>query len=159
MIHLFLQHLYDLRLNRHVQGTRGFVGNQQRRSRGHGRRNHGPLLHPSAELMNVGRIGVFRVQKTDTAHEVSGDLLCRLGRTFLVHPNDLGNLVTDRKAGVDAGCRLLKDHPDFLPTDLPETFVSQGDEVPAFPKDLPADFTTPWKQTHHTEGDHALAAA
>ena len=50
-----LQHLEDLRLDRHVERGRRLVGDQELRLVGDRHRDHRPLAHPARELVRVLR--------------------------------------------------------------------------------------------------------
>jgi len=58
---------------------------------------------------------------------------------FLMAPDGLGNLVAHRIDRIETGLRLLKNHSNFLPANLPHLVFTQRRQVPPIKNNFTTD--------------------
>lgn len=88
------------RLNGHVQGRRGLVGNQDGGATGDGHGDHGPLQHAAGELEGVLFRAVGGLGDTGHLKQLNGPGEGTLVAPAPVHLERLGNLIADGHGGV-----------------------------------------------------------
>ncbi len=106
-----------LRLDGDVQRSGGLVGDQQRRVQCHRHGDHRPLPHAAGELVRVVADPLVRVRNADQPEQLDRALARVVLAHVLVQPDHLDDLPADPVVGVQAGQRVLEDHPDLGPAD------------------------------------------
>ena len=106
--------IQDLRLNRHVQGGRRFVRDQQGRIARERHRNHHALTHAARHLMRVIGDAPPRFGDADQLEHRDRDLHRLFAVLVLVQRDRLGDLITDGVDRVEAGHRFLENHRDVI---------------------------------------------
>jgi hypothetical protein len=106
------EQLQDLRLDRHVQGRRGLVGDQQPRSRHQGCGDGDPLACSAGKLVRIlpqSRLGVGHVHPLEHAES-----LLASPNAIGTHPDGggLDQLIPHRQMGRQAARRVLEHEPD-----------------------------------------------
>ena len=104
------QQLQDLRLDRDIECSGRFVGNQQRGIIGKRHRDHHTLSLAARELVRECLQTVFRIGKTGFAQHIHNTLSQTVRRDAPVQRNGLGNLSADAMQRVQAVHRLLEHH-------------------------------------------------
>ena len=126
----------DLGLDRHVEGRRRLVGDDDVGLRREGERDHHPLAHAARELVRVLLHPQLRLGDPDLPEQVHG----APPRGRLAGPevqvNGLDELLLDGLEGIQARQRVLEDHPDPLAADLALLGVVQAVDAPSRVADL-----------------------
>ena len=106
------QQLDDLRLNRHVEGARRLVADQQLRLDGEGAGDCGALALSAADLVGIALCKVRR--KSAALQQLPGALarIC-FGQAVVAHA--LADAVSERAAGIKGLRRRLKDDLHLFP--------------------------------------------
>ena len=154
------QQIEDLRLDGDVKRGGGFIGDQQLRVAGDGHGNHDPLVHATRQLVWVGLQAGLRVRNTHLLKQLDGAALCRLAVHAEVDPEGLGQLKTDRKTGIEAGGRFLKNHGHIFAGQAVAFFRGQAQQVVAIKAHLAGrDSPGVGHQAHQGHHGHALSRA
>src|SRR5215213_1121311 len=125
------EQLEDLRLNGHIEGGRGLVGDQQFGVTGERHGDHHALAHASRELVRVILRAALAVRDLDPRHHLD-----RFGpgpppgQLFVLHYR-FGDLVSDGVYGIERSHRVLEDHRDLAPPKPPHLPFAQLQEVTA----------------------------
>ena len=126
-----LDPLEDLRLDRHVQGGRGLVGDQDAGIARQRHRDHHALAHPARELVRVGVDSLPRPRDPDLVEQLDRPV-ARLGLgDLLVRADLLDDLVADLVDGIERGHRILEDHRDLGAAHLPQLLLARGQQIGA----------------------------
>ena len=155
-----LEHLDDLRLDRHVERRRRLVRDQDARVVGDRHRDHGPLSHPAGELVRVlvdAPLGEGHPDELQQLDRPRARVV--LAHAGVVHLDGLPDLVADRQDRVQRGHRVLEDHRHVAAPDLPELALRHLDQVAALEHRLTLDHA-PGRlrnQSEHRHHRHALA--
>ncbi len=150
----------NLGLNGHVQGGGGLVGYEQAGIGGQGQGDHHPLLHPPTQLMRIGPDDLRRIWQAHSLQHLQGPLASDPPRHRLVLANHQLDLLPHGEDRIEGGSRILEDHGDARPTDVPHLLLAQRQNIPTIEGD-PAiyDLTRGWDQAEEREAGHRLAAA
>ena len=124
----FAEQVQELRLDDHVEGGGGLVGDDQVGPQRQGQGDHDPLAHAAGELVGVV------VDPLDAEPEPLDELLGsipggRLGNVRLVGHDRLGEVVDDLGERVQRGHRILEDHAEPGAPDLPHPGLGDRHQV------------------------------
>src|SRR5258708_6342399 len=156
-----VQQLEDLRLDGHVEGGGGLVGDQEVRVARQRHGDHDALAHAAGELVRIllhAPLGVRDVHELEhldrLVHRVAPP-------EALMQADGLRDLLAHREHGIQRGHRLLEDHRDLFATDLPHLRGGQAEEVLAVVDDLALHDASGRlrNEPHHAEGGDRLARA
>ena len=154
------QQIEDLRLDRDVKRRGGFIGDQQLGVARDGHGNHDPLVHATRQLVRVGPQASLRVRHTHLLKQLDGAALGRLAVHTEVDPEGLGQLKTNRKTGVKAGGRFLKNHGHVFAGQAVALFRGQAHQVVTIKAHLAGgDAPGVGHQAHQRHHGHALTRA
>ena len=126
-----LHELEDLCLDRHVEGGRRLVGDQQRRVAREGHRDHDALSHSPRELVRVLVDASGRIRNAHLLEQVDGAGARDGARHALVRLDLLRDLPADRVDGRQGGHRILEDHRDLAAPDRSDLVLRQRHEIAA----------------------------
>jgi hypothetical protein len=151
----------DLGLDGDVEGGGRLVGDQQARIAAQRHGDHHALPHAAGELVRVAARARRRLGDADERQRL--DRL-RPGRTTGCAPmrdDGFGDLVADRKDGIEAGHRLLEDHRDLVAADGVHLLAGQCEQVAAPIENSPAGDPSgrARHQSHDGEAGDGLARA
>ena len=125
------QQLQDLRLDRHVEGGGGLVGDQQIWLAGERHGDHHPLALPARELVREGLEALGGLsQRHHLQQLLRADERAALGEAP-VQRQHLGNLAADGVERIEGGHRLLEDHRDPVAANLAQPACRGADHVGA----------------------------
>ena len=102
--------LHDLRLNRHVQRGRRFIGNQQVRTARQRNGNHHALPHTAGQLVRVLVEALFRRGNPHQTQHLQRLLTRRLFGQMLMNAQRLADLVADGQHRIQGTQCVLKNH-------------------------------------------------
>ena len=108
----------NLRLNRHIERRRRFVGDQQLGGAGQRHCDHHALRLAAGYLMGIGVDAFLWFGNSDHAQQFDGALPARLPAQTLVDVQHFGNLVADFEHGVQARRGLLENHRHTIAANL-----------------------------------------
>ncbi len=151
------EQLQDLRLDRRVQRRGRFVRNHQVRLQGQRHGDQRALAHATGKLVGVmmhAPLGRGHASQRQQPHRLGHRLA--LGHTAVDHQH-LGNLVANRRAGIEAGQRILVDQRHALPADAPALVAGQGAEVDAGQSYLTCYERGRRQQRHHRHRQRRFA--
>ncbi len=156
-----LQEVQNLRLDGHVEGGRGFVGNQQVRLVGERHGDHHPLLLAAGERVRQVVQPALRFAQPDQMQELHHPFASARRAHLLVYQQHLGDLLFDRVQRVERRQRLLEDDGDAIATKLAHPFggrrqhllVAEADR----PRRMPGERIR--QQPHDAERGDRLAGA
>ena len=161
--------LQHLRLDGHVDGGRGLVGDQQAGMVDERHGDHHPLPHAAREVEDVGVQAGLGARDADVAQHLDGDLVrLVLGHLRVVDQDRLAELVADGMQQAQRRHRLLVDVGDLVAADLPQPLrlgqvIGQDlrlGAIVAVQDDLPAlDLARPRLNLQDRLRQDALAAA
>ena len=146
-----VEQLENLRLNRDVQRRRRLIGNQHLRVADERHRNHHALPHPPRQLMRVVVDALVGVGDADQAQHL--DRACARGALgqMLMDDRRLGDLVADRKDGIQRRHRLLEDHRDLIAADRAELGRRQREQITSLELDQAAGQDMPGRLRNEPE--------
>ena len=121
--------LKNLALDRHVQGRRRLVGDQQPGLAGQGSGDHRALAHATGQLMRVQASHALRLRHPDQSEHLDGPRRRRLTVRAPVHDDGLGDLPADRHGGVEGARRVLEDHADVVAPDRLHVALRQARQL------------------------------
>ena len=153
------QQVEHLGLDGDVERRRRLVGDQQLRTPGQRHRDHDALLHASGELERVVRQPPRRI---GNAHrlEQAGGFVARGIATQAMALERLGDLCADRHHRIEAGRRLLEDHPDPPTAHPAHRRLGQGEQVvPVQRHAATGDAAGVRQQARERKRGHRFAAA
>ena len=144
----------DLRLDGHVEGGRRLVGDQELRIAGEREGDHDALAHAAGHLVRIVVEAPFRSRDLDEVQHPPR-LPARLGAGGrLVEADHLDDLVAHREERVQARHRLLEDHRDLAPADVPHGAVRQVRDVEHAPVACPVEDAAPGDPARRGEEPH-----
>ncbi len=108
----------NLRLHRDVKRSCRLVGNEQFWIAGQGDGNHHTLTHATAELVRVRIDALGSSRNANLFQQGKRALVGFVFIQFEMNAQRFANLVADGHGGIEAGQRVLKDHPNFAATHL-----------------------------------------
>ncbi|MGY4462856.1 hypothetical protein ACVWYI_006816 [Bradyrhizobium sp. LB13.1] len=120
-----LQQLQDLRLNGDVERSGRLVGDQEFRLAGQRHRDHHALPHTAGEAMRMFVEARFCRGNANTIEQADGLGLRRRARQAAVLDQRFRNLEADGEHRIEARHRLLKDHGDFVATNILHAALGQ----------------------------------
>ena len=147
-------------LDRHVQGRRRLIHDQQRRIVEQRHRDHDALLLAARNLVRIALHDVGRIRHIDALEHL--DALGFRGRLAQAPMDDqhLGQLVAQKHRGVQRLHRILVDHRDAVAPNLAQILFRAAHQVLALEHDVALDdLAVAAQEIHDPEGDRALAAA
>ncbi len=152
------QQIQDLRLDGHVEGRGGLVGDDEIGVVGDRDGDDGPLAHAARHLVRVVVDACLGAGDAHLAQQVDGTVL-RLGlRHLLVGADGLHDLVAHAVHRVERGHGLLEDHRHVVAAQFAVLLLGQGCEVLAFELQGAAGHVSRLGQkTHDGEAGHGLA--
>ena len=158
--HEVAQEVEYLRLDRHVEGGRRLVGDEDLGLARKRHRDHRALPHAARELVWV----VLRARpgmRNADAVEQFYDTVRRLALGEIqVCVDRLTQLASDREHRVEARHRILEDHRDLLASEPLPFGLGLGVEIaPGVASGAGRDATGAGEDSHQCEGGHALATA
>ncbi|EMF27026.1 cation transport ATPase [Streptomyces gancidicus BKS 13-15] len=160
LVHELLEQLQDLRLDGHVEGRGGLVGDEQARGAGDRHGDERALAHAAGELVRVLLEPPGRVGDADPVQQVGGLLAGGLPLHPAVTLQDLGDLHADRDDRVQRGQRVLEDHRHLAAAQVAARGRVHREQVRAVELGTAADGETlRGQQAHQGQGGHGLAAA
>ena len=112
------QQIEDLRLDRHIQGCGGFVGDQHFGFQRQRHREHHPLAHATGELVRVIPNAPLRIGDTHHAEQFRGAVDRRGLGHLPVCPDRFGDLIAHPVHRVQRRHRILEHHRDPCAADL-----------------------------------------
>ena len=133
------QERQDLGLDRDVERSRRFVGDQHLGLAGDGESNHRPLAQSSAERVRVLLRPPLGVRDTGELQALDRALPGGTPGAALVPTDDFGDLVPHRVRRVEAHRRLLEDDRDLVTADLHELPLAESRDAPAHERHLSFD--------------------
>ena len=150
----------DLRLDRHVEGRRRLVGDQQRRVARERHRDHHALPHAARELVRVVVDPSRRVRDPDLGHQLDRARVRLAPRQRLVRTQLLLDLPADGVHRRQRGQRVLEDHRDLAAAHVAHLLLAELHQVAAAVEHLPLDDRVRIAdQPHHGEHRDGLAGA
>ena len=160
---LFLQLLdqvKDLALDRHVEGRRRLVGDQELRLGGERHGDHHALTHAAGELMGIfveTGAGVGDAHLLEQPHRLGAR---RRARQAEMADERFGDLPADREDRIEAGHRLLEDHRHVATANGAHLRLRERREIAPHQADPPLDPAHPRRQeAHHRQRRDALAGS
>ena len=154
----FFDLVHDFLLNDHVQGSGGFVHDEERGFERQRYRDHCPLAHSAGELVRVGLEAVGA--DVDKFQQLRGAFAGGLLGHLFVRGEDIDDLISDGHDGVQGVHRALEDHGDVAPAGTSQFFLAQVQEIPSGELDGAAcDFCRGLQEPHDRVCDGRLAAA
>lgn len=152
------QEVEDALLDRHIEGARRLVGDEQVGTRQHGEADQYALEHAARELVRVGVVRATRVGQADAREDVE-DRLALLPRVAETGERSrLVRLRADRADGVERVRGVLRHETDPTPAQRPERPLGQAQHLRAVELDAslrPPD--TARQQPQHRPRDRRLA--
>src|SRR3990170_258941 len=133
------QQLQDLGLDRHVEGGRGFVGQEELGVAGERHRDHDALAHAARELVGVIVDAGAGLRDANHLQQLDGALGGGGAVHLEVQLQRLRELAADGEDGVQGGHRLLEDHGDLVAAYVPDLVLVHLEEVLAIEVDGAAD--------------------
>jgi hypothetical protein len=157
----FAQQRQHLRLHRHVERGRGFVGNQQAGIAGEGHRDQHALPQSAAELERMAAQHPPRVLHLHLGQQFFGARPSIDLRNVLVPTDHLRDLPADGHGGVQRRHRLLKHHRGKPPAPICEVGLRRRQHVVAEQQDAAAAdaHRRARDQAQHRHRRHRLAEA
>ena len=154
------QEVEDLRLDRDVERRRRLVCDEELRLAGERHGDHRALAHAARELMRVVLQPGLGAGDADLVEKL-GDAAVGLALVQVeVGLERLPDLPPDRQDGIEAGHRVLEDHRDLAPADLPELAVGELQEVTSLERRASSGHGAgAWEDAEQRQRRHALAAA
>jgi hypothetical protein len=149
----------DLRLNRHVQGSRGFVCDDQLRTAGKRHGNHHPLTHPAGELVRKlihPATGIGHVNLSQEFQRSGTRIAPR--HAPMLHQR-LCDLVPDPEMRCQRREGILKHHAHVRATPGVEVTGRHPDQLLALQARAAADSCVRRQQPHHCQQRLALPSA
>ena len=134
----FLDQVEDLRLDRHIQRRRRFVGDDQVRVASQRQRDHHPLPHAAGKLVRIGQKPRFRLGDADLFEQLERaglGLGAAQGGGLL---DGFDQLCPHRHQRVQRGLRILEDHPDPVAPDTPHLALAAPAQLFALEQDRSA---------------------
>ena len=110
-----LEDFEDLRLDRHVERGRRFVGDQELGLVGNRHRDHRSLAHASGKLVGVLVHSFARVRYPHDVEEFhAARSQYRFVDVVVMHSDGFGDLAADGVHGIERGECVLEDHRDLF---------------------------------------------
>jgi hypothetical protein len=120
--------------------------------------DHGPLAHPTGELVGILVDTSGRVGDADDIQQIGGQLpLGRLAHGRLVGRDGFGDLVADGEDRVEGGQGVLEHHGQPTAPQFAPVILVHVEQVLAAEDDLPGDLGRLGQEPHDRQGADALA--
>ena len=150
----------DLARDRHVEPRRRLVDEEDLRIVGEGHRDDDPLAHPPAHLVRIAGKAKLGVRDPDHAEKLDRTRHRRLLAHVGVGPDDLRDLVADRRQRIQVLARLRGGEGDLPSPDALELPFAVREKVRALVLDpAPVDRERRIEQAEHRPHEHRLARA
>ena len=163
-VHLPVQvpdQIQNLRLNRHIQCRRGFIGDQDLRLTGQRHGNHHTLTHTSGHLMRILMSSHFRIGDSHCPHHIHSFL----HGLFFVHTPMKSQRLRDLLSALDnriqRSHRFLKNHGHLVSPQFLHLFFGKFNQILPFIQDLASRNPSGriGNQLQNRQRRHALAAS
>jgi hypothetical protein len=148
----------DLRLDRHVEGSRRLVGDEQARPAGERHRDHRALALAARELVRPGIDTARRLGDPGALEERDRAIARRAAAELLVQPEHLDDLRADRVERIERRHRLLEDHRDLAAADGAHPRLAEPAQVVAVEDDPPRRARAVDEAEHRQRGDRLARA-
>ena len=156
----FGQQRQHLRLDGHVEGGGGLVGDQQFRFAGERHRDHHALFHAAGELERIGIEALGGIRDADRLQQPPALAPGRGTAQSAMYRQHLADLLGHRHHRVEAGGRLLEDHPDAATAHRAHRRLAQRQQLLAVEAHAAGgDASAIGQQPHQRQRGHRLAAA
>ena len=134
-----------------VEGSGGFVADEQPRRVGQGDRKHDPLPLSARHLVRVGETGTVRVGHVDVVEQFAHPRRDLCTGNLAVDAQHFGDLVADAHERVEGAHGFLEHHRHDLRTQPGQGLLVRFEEVPGMPLQahLPPSMQLFGQQTHH----------
>ena len=133
------QQLQNLRLNGHVQGGGGLIGNQDGRVTGKRHGDHHALAHAAGQLVGIVVDDLFGRGDAHLFEHFNALFAGLLFVQPLMHLERFADLLAHGEYGVKRGKGLLKNHGDFVSTNFAHFLFGLFQEALALVEDIAAD--------------------
>ena len=155
-----LQDVQDLRLDGHVEGRGGLVGNDDVGVVRNGDGNDNALAHAARELVWIRVKAVLGVGDANQGEQLDAALAhLVLGHAGIVDEQRLGKLVANGEHGRKGRERVLEDHRDASAADLGHLLVALADKLLAVELDRARDVRVVIEKPNERERRDRLARA
>jgi hypothetical protein len=134
-----LQEAQVLRLDRHVEGGRRLVGDQQARLARDGDGAGNALADPAAHLVRVGVHAPLGIADPHLVQELDDAPVERAAAEPTVERQRLRDLIAHGQRRVERGHRVLQDHRDARPAQFAHLRAALREQILALEQDLPPD--------------------
>ncbi|MPM17173.1 hypothetical protein SDC9_63561 [bioreactor metagenome] len=134
-----LHKLQNLRLDGHVQGGGGLVGDEQLGLAGQGDGDHHPLAHTAGELVGILLQALVRLVDAHKLQKFPGPVVGLLFALVGVQQDDLADLIADGIDRVEARHGVLKDDGNLVAADLPHLPLGHFIDMVAVKPEIAAD--------------------
>src|SRR4051812_950838 len=104
-------------------------------------------------------VSALGLRDTDVAEQLQSPLPRRLPRNVPMRRDRLRDLPADRERWIERGHRVLEDHADPVPAELPELLVLQPQELKLAEPDRPRHRRGRRQQSHQRHRERGLAAS
>jgi len=157
------EQIKNLRLDGDVEGSSGFIGDQQLRTVHDGHGDHDALAHSAGELMRIVACAAFGLGDGYVIHGLDGEFVRFAFCAIAMGQHGLGDLIADSHDGVESGHGFLKNHGDAGAAELAHRIVRKSSEIAGgtvlVEKYLAGDERLWRKKTHDGERCNGLAGA
>ena len=147
-----------LGLDGDVERRRRLVGDQQLRTSGERHRDHDALLHAAGKLERIVLQASRRVGNAHRLEQAGGLVTCGIAVEAMVR-EPLDDLRADRHHRIEAGRRLLEDHPDPPAPHPAHRRLGQGEQVIAAQRDAAAGDAAGVREQAREPRPHPVAGA
>ncbi len=118
-------------LRRHIEPSRGLIGDEQPRLAGKCHRNDDALAHAARKLERIRVVALLRVADAHQIQDINR-LLARVGRRRLdVLQQHVLDLVADLPNRIQSRARILEDHRHLPPAQIPHRPLGSSPDVDA----------------------------
>jgi hypothetical protein len=119
----------DLGLDRHVQCSGRFIGDQQAGLARHRQRDHHALAHAARELVRILMLPLLRRRDLDQLEHAQGLRAGCRAIEPLVQAQRFGDLLADGEERIQARHRLLEDHRHLVAANGTQARLGQGEQI------------------------------
>ena len=126
-----IEQLENLCLNRHVEGRRGLVGDEDLGVTDERHRDHHALAHASGHLMRIVVDPLLGIGNADELEHLDRAGARRPARQPLMDDRRLRDLIPDGEDGVQGGHWLLENHGDLIAANGAQLGWSEREQIAA----------------------------
>ncbi|KAH0444816.1 hypothetical protein KCU90_g743, partial [Aureobasidium melanogenum] len=153
-----VEQVENARLNRDVERRGRLVGNQQTRPAGNRHRDHHALPLAAGQLVRKVEHPPLRLRNPHQFEQLHGTLPCRGFGQALMLAQGLDDLRADRQHGIERRHRLLEDHRNLLPANLPNLARRQIEQLTTVEAQAPRHTPRRRHKTHQRKRRRRFAA-